>query len=69
MGFREAMETILKSVPRERSKVWLFSATMSPAVRKVADQFLNQPKMVQVNRTEMLSSTVEPVLLHDPGKK
>lgn len=59
MGFREAMETILKCVPREKCNTWLFSATMSPAVRKVADQFLTKPKMVQVNRTEMLSSTVE----------
>ena len=59
MGFREAMETILASVPREQSKVWLFSATMSASVRKIADQFLRSPKQVQVNRTEMLASGIE----------
>jgi ATP-dependent RNA helicase DeaD len=59
MGFREDMETILKRTNREKSNIWLFSATMSPMVRKVADQFLVKPRMVQVNRTEMLSSTVE----------
>jgi ATP-dependent RNA helicase DeaD len=59
MGFREDMETILEGVPRESSNIWLFSATMSSAVRRVADDFLVTPKMVQVNRTEMLSSTVE----------
>lgn len=59
MGFREDMETILERVPRESSNIWLFSATMSPAVRRVADEFLQNPRQVQVNRTEMLSSTVE----------
>lgn len=61
MGFREAMERILSEVPEEHSLKWLFSATMSPAVRRVADEFLKNPKMVQVNRTEMLSSTVEQI--------
>ncbi len=59
MGFREAIETILKGVSREQSNFWLFSATMSPQVRKVSEQFLRNPQKVQVNRTEMLSSTVE----------
>lgn len=59
MGFREDMETILEKAPEEGSNIWLFSATMSSPVRKVADEFLEKPKMVQVNRTEMLSSTVE----------
>ncbi|NJM10369.1 MAG: DEAD/DEAH box helicase [Bdellovibrionaceae bacterium] len=61
MGFREDMETILATVPEEGSNTWLFSATMSGPVRKVADAFLTKPKMVQVNRTEMLSSTVEQI--------
>lgn len=59
MGFREDMETILKSTPETGKNIWLFSATMSPAVRKVADQFLTKPKSVQVNKKEMLSATVE----------
>jgi ATP-dependent RNA helicase DeaD len=59
MGFREAMETILEALPREQCKIWLFSATMSSAVRKVADDFLINPKKVEVNRTAVLSSTVE----------
>lgn len=59
MGFREDMETILEKTPRDNSNIWLFSATMSPSVRRVADLFLKKPKMVQVNRTEMLSATVE----------
>lgn len=61
MGFREAMETILAQVPKENSLRWMFSATMSPSVRRVADEFLKNPKTVQVNRNEMLSSTVEQI--------
>ena len=59
MGFREAMETILEQVPREQSKTWLFSATMSASVRKIANQFLTDPKQVQVNRTEVLAEGIE----------
>ncbi len=59
MGFKEDIEKILGSTVREESNIWLFSATMSPMVRRVADQFLINPKMVQVNRSEMLSATIE----------
>lgn len=59
MGFREDIETILSSVEHQDRKIWLFSATMSPSIRKIADEFLKSPKTAQVNRTEMLPSTVE----------
>jgi ATP-dependent RNA helicase DeaD len=59
MGFKEDLETILQASPRETSKIWLFSATMGKDVRRVADTYLKTPKQVQVNRTEMLSNTVE----------
>jgi ATP-dependent RNA helicase DeaD len=61
MGFKEDLETILKATPRESSNIWLFSATMSREVRKVADTYLRSPQQVQVNRTEMLSTTVEQI--------
>jgi ATP-dependent RNA helicase DeaD len=61
MGFREDMEAILETVPSEASNTWLFSATMSPQVRRVADEFLRNPEIVQVNRTEKLSSTVQQI--------
>ncbi|MDB5036552.1 MAG: ATP-dependent helicase [Bacteriovoracaceae bacterium] len=61
MGFKEELETILDSVPKGQSRFWLFSATMSKEVRRVADTYLRNPKQVQVNRTEMLSTTVEQV--------
>lgn len=70
MGFREAIEQLLSSVPREEAKIWLFSATMSSAVRKVADEFLSSPKKVEINRTEVLSGTVEQIfyMTHEKNK-
>ena len=59
MGFKEAMETILDKTPRASSNIWLFSATMDREVRKVADAYLRNPQLVQVNKKEMLSTTVQ----------
>ena len=61
MGFKDDLEKVLESVPEGQSNTWLFSATMSPEIRRVADQHLNNPKQVQVNRTEVLSSGVEQI--------
>ncbi len=61
MGFKDDLETILGSVPPGMSNTWLFSATMSPDVRKVADKYLKSPKHVQVNRTEVLPENIEQI--------
>ncbi len=61
MGFKEDLEALLKATPRPTAKIWLFSATMSREVRRVADTYLKSPKQVQVNRTEVLSNTVEQI--------
>jgi ATP-dependent RNA helicase DeaD len=61
MGFKEDLETILGNAPRESSNIWLFSATMSSEVRRVADEYLQNPQFVQINRTEMLPKTVEQI--------
>jgi ATP-dependent RNA helicase DeaD len=61
MGFREDLEKILRAIPRESSHIWLFSATMSGDVRRVADTYLRKPKQVQANRAEMLSNTVSQI--------
>lgn len=68
MGFKDDLEFILKAIRGEagddltaapRAKTWLFSATMSPEVRRVADTYLENPKQVQVNRQEMVPASVE----------
>ncbi len=59
MGFKEDLEALLQATPREHSSIWLFSATMSKEVRRVADTYLRNPRHVQINKKEMLSNTVE----------
>ncbi len=59
MGFKDELTAILDAVPEGQVNTWLFSATMHPEVRRVADAYLKQPKQVQVNRTEMVPTTIE----------
>ncbi|MBL0887730.1 DEAD/DEAH box helicase [Myceligenerans indicum] len=57
MGFAEDVEQIFSTAPAQR-QVALFSATMPPAIRKVADQHLTDPVEIAVSRQ---SSTVTSV--------
>ncbi len=59
MGFKDELDKILSSVDREQARIWLFSATMSSDVRRVADKYLTNPQQVQSNKKEMLSATVD----------
>jgi ATP-dependent RNA helicase DeaD len=59
MGFKEELERILEAVPKEKSHIWLFSATMDKQTGRMANEYLRNPKQVQVNKTEMLSSKVQ----------
>ena len=47
MGFVEAMETILGKVPPQR-QVALFSATMAPAIRRIAQRHLREPREITI---------------------
>lgn len=67
MGFQEELEFILKATHPEKSEAseraacttWLFSATMSRDVRRVADKFLANPKSVEINKSQGVSDTIE----------
>ncbi|MDK7143784.1 DEAD/DEAH box helicase [Gleimia europaea] len=49
MGFAEDVETIAASMPESQERVnALFSATMPPAIQKVADAYLTDPVRVEV---------------------
>ncbi|MDF1613497.1 DEAD/DEAH box helicase [Desulfurivibrio dismutans] len=50
MGFIDAVEQILQHAPKER-QVALFSATMPPAVRKIAHRHLKNPVEISIKRT------------------
>jgi len=47
MGFREDIETILKSVPEKRQTV-LFSATMPPAILAITKEYQHDPVTVKI---------------------
>jgi len=49
MGFIPDIEHICTKLPATRQTL-LFSATMPPPIKKLADKFLNNPKMVEVSR-------------------
>ena len=70
MGFKDDLMAVLDSVPEGQSNTWLFSATMSPEVRRVADTYLKNPAQVQVNRTEMVPSSIQQVyfITHESNK-
>jgi len=59
MGFKDDLTAILDCLPEGQANTWLFSATMSSDVRRVADTYLKNPQQVQVNRTEMVPTAIE----------
>ena len=59
MGFREDIETILKSVPEERQTV-LFSATMPPAILAITKTFQTDPTIIKVeNQAKTVDSIAQ----------
>ena len=59
MGFKDEIETILERVNQKvKHQTWLFSATMSDEIRRIADQFLTKPKQVKVNKTTETAGSV-----------
>lgn len=49
MGFIPDIETICSKLPTQRQTL-LFSATMPPPIKKLADKFLSNPKSIEVAR-------------------
>ena len=49
MGFIPDIEEICTKLPKQRQTL-LFSATMPPPIKKLADKFLSNPKQIEVSR-------------------
>ena len=49
MGFRDDIDFVLKNTIN-RESIWLFSATMPPAVRAIAKNFMSNPKEITVGK-------------------
>ncbi|MDC7120515.1 DEAD/DEAH box helicase [Cellulomonas fimi] len=57
MGFAEDVDRVLSSTP-DRRQVALFSATMPPPIRRVAEQHLHEPVEITVARQSSTVTTV-----------
>lgn len=58
MGFIDDVEWILKRTP-EQKQVALFSATMPPAIQKVAQKYLRDPQLVKVKAKTQTAKTIK----------
>ncbi|UOQ61267.1 DEAD/DEAH box helicase [Leucobacter rhizosphaerae] len=57
MGFAEDVETILADTPEEK-QVALFSATMPAQIRRISQQYLNDPNEIKIQGKTQTSSTI-----------
>jgi len=58
MGFIPDIEEICTKLPTSRQTL-LFSATMPPPIKKLADKFLSNPKQIEVARTGSTNASIE----------
>ncbi len=57
MGFIDDVEWILEQTPEER-QIALFSATMPPVIRKIAEQHLNNPQQISIKVKTTTAETI-----------
>jgi len=62
MGFIPDIETICSKLPSTRQTM-LFSATMPPPIKKLSDQFLSNPKYIEVSRPATASTLIDQSLI------
>lgn len=65
MGFREDIETILTDTPKDRQAV-LFSATMPPAIMKIADEFQNSPTVIEIDKSQVTLENIDQKYIEVP---
>ena len=68
MGFIPDIENICTKLPANRQTL-LFSATMPPPIKKLADKFLNNPKSVEVARPATASANITQWLVKVDARK
>jgi len=69
MGFIEDVEKILATTPAERQTA-LFSATMPPRIRSLANRFMRDPQSVLIKRSTLTTPSIEQryYLVHENEK-
>ncbi len=57
MGFMPALKRILALLPKQRQTL-MFSATFSTEIKKLSEEFLNSPKLIEVARSNATAANV-----------
>jgi superfamily II DNA/RNA helicase len=68
MGFIPDIEEICTKLPAQRQTL-LFSATMPPVIKKLADRFLSNPKSIEVARPATASTNITQHLVKVDSRK
>lgn len=68
MGFMEDIQSILKLVPEERQTM-LFSATMPPNIKRLAEQFLKNPQHVSVIPKQISAPLIDQAYVEVPERQ
>ena len=68
MGFIPDIEEICTKLPAQRQTL-LFSATMPPVIKKLADKFLSNPKSIEVARPASASTNITQRLVKVDARK
>jgi ATP-dependent RNA helicase DeaD len=58
MGFAEDMEALLAETPAERQTT-LFSATVPPEIRRLADRYMRDPQSITIQAEQVTVDTIE----------
>lgn len=69
-GFKDDLEFILAASKQKDKQIntWLFSATMSPSVSKIASAYLKVSERTEIKKEEQLSSSVRQIYCAVPEK-
>ena len=68
MGFIPDIEEICTKLPKQRQTL-LFSATMPPPIKKLADKFLENPKTIEVSRPASTNLNITQRVVHVTAAK
>lgn len=68
MGFIDDINKILASTPEERQTL-LFSATMPPAIRNLADQYLKEPQHIKMKATQVTMDLIDQYYIELPERQ
>ncbi|NJM93974.1 MAG: DEAD/DEAH box helicase [Cytophagales bacterium] len=57
MGFKEDIDEILQTTP-DQKRVWLFSATMAPEIRRIAENYMENPQEIVASPRNMANTNI-----------